>query len=115
MNERGVNLAQAALDEALGDPEAKPPLSGARAEKRAPITREEQEAVLKRFGLVNLLDLVVLSALRASDKNSMTVDSSYPGVRVVVRVTHPRVPREPVYTAKKAKSAKAKAKAKVTK
>ena len=65
--------------------------AGQKAEKREPITRAEQEAVLARFGLVNLLDLVVLSAIRASDKMSLTVESTYSGVRVVVRVTHPRV------------------------
>ena len=76
-----TELGQTALDAAEGKSE----------EKRTPITNAEAQAVLSRFRLMDLLNLVFDSARQASDKMSMTVESTAPGVRVVVRVTHPRV------------------------
>ena len=74
-------IAQAALDAAEGQ----------QSEKRKPITNAEAKAVLDRFRLIDLLNLVVHAARASSDKMSMTAESTAPGVRVVVRVTHPRV------------------------
>lgn len=76
-----AELGQAALDAAEGKEE----------ENRKPITNGEAAAVLKRFRLMDLLNLVVHAARASSDKMSLTVESTEPGVRVVVRVTHPRV------------------------
>lgn len=75
------DVAQAALDAG----------TGVFSQDRLPITRAEAEAVLKRFRLIDLLNLVVEQAARTSDRMSMTVESSIPGTKVVVRVTHPRV------------------------
>ena len=76
-------IAQASVDAA----------SGKESEKRKPITNAEAQAVLSRFRLMDLLNLVVHAARASSDKMSMTVESTAPGVRVVVRVTHPRPKR----------------------
>ncbi len=81
MGTNAHEIAQASVDVA----------SGEETEKRKPITKAEAAAVLDRFRLIDLLNLVVVSAREASNKMSMTVESTAPGVRVVVRVTHPRV------------------------
>ncbi|MEK7112436.1 MAG: hypothetical protein AAB875_03845 [Patescibacteria group bacterium] len=81
MGTNASEIAQASVDVAAG----KEP------QERKPITNGEARAVLDRFLLIDLLNLVVHAARASSDKMSMTVESTAPGVRVVVRVTHPRV------------------------
>ena len=83
----GAELIQLALDAASAEP----------MEDRKPITNAEAAAVLKRFRLIDLLNLVIASASHTSNAMSMTVESHAEpkdpkdrAVKVVVRVTHPR-------------------------
>ena len=80
-------VAQQALDVAAGKA----------VDDRRPITKAEAAAVLKRFRLIDLLNLVIVAAASASDGMAMTVESTAEpqnpkdrAVRVVVRVTRPR-------------------------